>query len=298
MPQDKAGAIIREDHESTSGLAIPLVVGPQRSVRAGEVRGLAADASALDVIVNPWVTRAAARDDGFRLQLVELAFTWVEQEAGLALSRAYSIVEGVLYRGGTGDAGSTPVPYVLSASEANEAEEAAGRTGASGAAAPRAARSDAASATPASAPVASAPALVSVSPQQLLQQIRAQRETVDAGSADSAPASAPAAAAVELASGGGTSSASSRSSSSSSSSSISGGGGGGGGKPQPARLIQELSSVELLTPALTAHTSSLDAARSTPAAPPTFQLSVSHDVVPRLLTASVHLPLVAGSCSP
>lgn len=78
-------------------------------------------ALAVDVVVNPWVVREALKHRAFQAQVVELAFEWVGEEAGLQLSpeAPSAVLPKTLcpYWDGGGEEGGnktgTPRPFIL-----------------------------------------------------------------------------------------------------------------------------------------------------------------------------------------
>jgi len=99
-PMDAAGKSVSGDARvNTSGLSIPIAVGTPRNV-------VDSDAMAIDAVFNPWVIEQAAQFHSFKLQVVDLALHWCEQETRGKLSRQYKLIKSA-YKGFDEEDGSS-----------------------------------------------------------------------------------------------------------------------------------------------------------------------------------------------
>ncbi|KDO28205.1 hypothetical protein SPRG_06254 [Saprolegnia parasitica CBS 223.65] len=81
---------------STSNLSIPLAIGDLRTrTLSGEV------CSVVDAVFHPWVLERAAWDAKFKMDVMQLASHWVEEEKHVKLQKPGKLIKS-LYKGGIG----------------------------------------------------------------------------------------------------------------------------------------------------------------------------------------------------
>ena len=131
--------------------------------------------TAFDCVFNPWVIDTLAKDNMFKVQVVELAMQWVENDHGLKVNRQWKSIKSK-YKLGGGPVGNKPVPFPIEDVEAQMPPEERKKAKAKREAA-QAKKKKAAAAAKAreQATAPSAPSALS-SPTELLRQVRASEQ--------------------------------------------------------------------------------------------------------------------------
>eukprot|EP00948_MAST-09A_sp_MAST-9A-sp1_P000869 g869.t1 len=114
-PLDAKGDELPETAPTVYARQIPLLVGPLRTLANPKNPKIAYDY--IDVVFSPWTVLHCEREKQWKINVVELAITWVEQDVNLKLSRGWKCIKSV-YKGGSGPNGNTPCPFPLELAQA------------------------------------------------------------------------------------------------------------------------------------------------------------------------------------
>ena len=122
IPTTANGSTVKEDTPGQFARQIPLLISAPREGLDGS-KGVV---TAFDCVFNPWVITTLSRDNMFKVQVVELAMQWVENDHGVKLNRQWKSIKSK-YKLGGGSIGNKPVPFPIEDANAQNAPDSEGQ---------------------------------------------------------------------------------------------------------------------------------------------------------------------------